>query len=510
MNKRPRHARADDEQLAKTLVLTGALTAEEMASCRDGQDLSLIDAAVSRGFVSPDQVEQARRDLSRTWALRRDAALARFAIQHHFITRDDVVACRKVQRRRAACGEQVDLLEIMIEERCVSRGQATFVAAAVNDRGHRRLGDFEVLAKLGEGGMGTVYKARRVTDDRIVALKLLPRHLARERGLLKRFYREAEVTTRLRHPNVVAGLAAGRTGGRHYFAMEFVDGGSLKDVIENEGAMPLDRAVPLFIDVASALAYAHVLGLVHRDIKPENVLLTLEGAPKLADLGLAKESALGRTEITMTGVALGTAYYMPPEQARDAKRADRRSDIYALGATFYHVLTGRVPYPGDSAFDVLNKHQTATLQPPHEVNSAVPDPVSRVITRMLRKRPRYRYQSADDVVQALTAVPLPGRPSPPPGAGELWYVWLAGSGGVEDIAQFSRPALVESITAGQLPLDAAVRRACDDHLRPIVSVPELADAAPMGRPDADPPPADTPRRSLRHLFRRQPPAAPPA
>ena len=480
-----RASEVDDRTLARTLIRAGALTPEQVEECAaeaksQHEAATIIEVALQRGYLDPDQVEvariQAADDLAKTWALRRDAAVAKFILQRQFVSREDVEVCRREQLARIRSGEDVTLLDVLSDMGYLSPQQVKVVSATVNERGYRRLGDFEVLRKLGEGGMGAVYKARQLSTGRVVALKVLPRYLAREKTVLKRFYREASISAKLCHPNIVQGLSVGEVEGRHYFAMEFVDGRTLREVIETEGPMPVREAMPIFLAVTTGLAYAHAHDLIHRDIKPENIILTRDGIPKLADLGLAKDTRFNRTAITQSGITLGTAYYMPPEQARSAKRVDKRSDIYALGATFYHILTGQVPYQGDSAFEVLSKHESAHLTPPRHLNPEVPEELSAIIERMMQKRPEDRFQSAEEVLEALQAVVLPPRPTgkqrdtSAPAAGQgagggksdsraatLWYVWLVGPGGEAQVQQFSLAELEEAIAQGRLPLDAPVR-----------------------------------------------------
>ena len=310
---------------------------------------------------------------------------------------------------------------------------------------------------------------------------------------VKRFYREAQACAKLDHPNIVRGLAVGEADGHHYFAMEFVDGRTLKAILDQDGPMPLWRALPIFIDVAKGLAHAHQRDLIHRDIKPDNILLTTDGVPKLADLGLAKETTSDRSAITESGTAMGTAYYMPPEQAKDAKRADNRSDLYALGATFYHLLTGRVPYEGDSSFEVMSKHESGILTPPKKLNPDIPERLSLIIEKMMNKKPEFRFRSAEEVVDALLQVEAPKpasarRPTgekprldvPRPSAdkdvtpGELWCVGVPGPTGKHTAREFDLPTLQRFIEEGRLPLDAPLRRGKDGPFKSMDRYPQLA------------------------------------
>jgi serine/threonine-protein kinase len=263
-----------------------------------------------------------------------------------------------------------------------------------------QLGDFRLLKKLGEGGMGTVYKARQVSMDRDVALKVLPKNLAKDKDFVERFYREARSSAKLDHPNIVRGIAVGEEKGFHYFAMEFIDGDTCEKLLAEQGKLKVGDAVKIAIDIAQALDHAHAKGLVHRDIKPENILITRDGTVKLADLGLAKETD-ENSSLTQTGSGFGTPYYMPPEQARNAKHVDNRSDLYALGATLYHLLTGKLPFEGETAIEILTAKEEGQHVPARRTNPDIPELLDLVIDKMMARDPKDRYQTAADVVAAL-------------------------------------------------------------------------------------------------------------
>src|SRR5262245_50037597 len=201
------------------------------------------------------------------------------------------------------------------------------------------LGDFRLVRKLGEGGMGAVYQAHQISLDRPAAVKVMAKHLASKPDLVERFYREARLMARLDHPNIVRSYGVGEAHGMYYLAMEFVDGGSVSFHLKRVGKFSVGDALHIILACARALAHAHEQTIIHRDIKPDNVLLSKAGVVKLADLGLAKalEEDL---DLTRTGIGAGTPYYMAPEQAANAKQADVRSDIYSLGCMLYLFLTG--------------------------------------------------------------------------------------------------------------------------------------------------------------------------
>ncbi len=281
---------------------------------------------------------------------------------------------------------------------------------------------FEILEKVGQGGMGAVYRARRRSDGAPVALKLLPPHLGREPGALSRFLREAEAAAALRHPNIVAGLDAGCVDGQHYVAMEFVEGESLEARLRRGAPLPEPEALAIGEAVAAALDYAHARGLVHRDVKPGNILIGRDGAVKLCDLGIAKSLDADSTAITRTGFGIGTPQYAAPEQARGDPAADARADLYALGATLFHAAVGRPPYDGATAADVAARHASAPVPDPSRGNPALSPGTARLIGRLLAKDPAARPASAAAVLEEIRRLrngapqtaSLGGAPAPPP------------------------------------------------------------------------------------------------
>lgn len=270
------------------------------------------------------------------------------------------------------------------------------------------LGDFSINKKLGQGGMGAVFKAKQISLDREVALKVLSQQLAGNDTFVARFYREAKVMARLAHPNIIQCFAVGESNGLHYLAMEFVDGCSLQNLIDDhakEGKFPLADAVQITIDVARALQQAHDQKIVHRDVKPDNVLITKKGVVKLADLGLAKpeDDDLG---LTASGVGAGTPHYMPPEQMRSAKNADNRADIYALGVMLYVMLTGQRPFNADTLVDLVKQKEAGTYKGPRQLRKDIPDRLDLILGKMMEKSLTARYQSCNEVIDDLEKLGL--------------------------------------------------------------------------------------------------------
>ena len=286
----------------------------------------------------------------------------------------------------------------------------------------------EIIAKLGQGGMGSVYQARQPLLKRMVALKIMTPELNQNPDFVRRFTREAAAAANLSHPNMVQVYTAGESDGIHFIAMEFVEGESLKERMNRLGHIEPREAIAITVYVAQALQYAwNKARLIHRDIKPDNIFLSNTGEVKVGDLGLAKSLGAGNTELTQTGMAMGSPHYISPEQARAAKEIDFRTDIYSLGCTLYHMLTGQTPYQGDSSMAVMMKHVNET--PPAIFKSwpACPTPVGMLVGKMLAKNPAGRHASYDELITELMTLhdklarpgmmaPVAATPAPTPPA----------------------------------------------------------------------------------------------
>lgn len=269
-----------------------------------------------------------------------------------------------------------------------------------------QLGDFQLIKKLGEGAMGAVYKAKQVSfNNRVVALKVLFPHVSKIPKLVERLRREGQVMGQLDHRNIIQAYAVGEAEGCHFVAMEYVPGQNTQKWLNQVKRFPVADAVRIVLDCAKALAYAHEQGVVHRDIKPENILLTKSGAVKVADLGMVKLNDEDMS-LTQTGHAVGTPWYMPLEQARNAKDIDGRSDIYALGCTLYAFLTGQPPFVGRTIVEVLKAKEAGSFMPARQANSDVTERLDLIILKMTAKLPKYRYQSCDELVADLESLDL--------------------------------------------------------------------------------------------------------
>jgi serine/threonine protein kinase len=277
---------------------------------------------------------------------------------------------------------------------------------------------YELERELGRGGMGAVYLAKQLSLDRRVALKVMSKKWASDPVFVARFTREAYAAAQLSHPNIVQIHDIGEAEGTRFFSMEYVRGRSLADVVRAQGKLDPEIAVGYVLQAARGLKHAHDRGMIHRDVKPDNLLLGEQGLVKVADLGLVKtpstdpeddlpaagpRSGLHAMPANMTGarIALGTPAYMSPEQCRDAATVDHRADIYSLGCTLYVLVTGRPPFDGDTAMELMSKHAYDPLVPPEQIVSRVPKEISSVIQKMMEKNADDRFQTMDEVIRTL-------------------------------------------------------------------------------------------------------------
>jgi len=265
------------------------------------------------------------------------------------------------------------------------------------------LGPYRLMDFLGKGGVSQVFKAWHTHRHCIVAVKVIYGDLVSNPEAFGRFQRELRVVTKLAHPNVVQAIDDNPIGNAHFYAMEFIEGTDLGKLVQYGGPLPLEQACDAVRQTALGLAHAHELGLVHRDIKPHNLVRIADSAQvKILDFGLARlRSAPGQTApdiLTAEGAMIGTADYISPEQARDARGVDIRADIYSLGCTFHYLLTGQPPYPGGSFVQKAFKHQNA---PPPAIPNLQPE-VAAILTKMMAKKPEERFQTPAEVAEALT------------------------------------------------------------------------------------------------------------
>jgi len=270
----------------------------------------------------------------------------------------------------------------------------------------QQLGDIRLEQYVGGGGMGSVFRGVDTRLDRTVAVKVLAKSRVGDADSLGRFEMEARSAARLDHPNIARVHYVGEERGHRYLVFEYIEGTNLRDLVYANGPYPLADALRYMLQIADALMHAWQRDVVHRDIKPSNILVTPDGQAKLVDMGLARVEPAEATEhdLTTSGVTLGTFDYMAPEQARDPRLADVRSDIYSLGCTFFFVLVGKPPFPEGSALQKLLQHQSG--DPPNlaQFRSDVPESVAELVDTMLAKRPEDRFQNPAELLAALIAV----------------------------------------------------------------------------------------------------------
>jgi serine/threonine protein kinase len=303
-----------------------------------------------------------------------------------------------------------ELAKLLVREKKLTKYQAQIIYQG-KQRG-LKFGEYTVLDKLGEGGMGVVLRARHGRMEREVAIKVLPPKALKSETAVDRFYKEVRAAAKLIHPNIVTAFDASEHAGTHYLVLEFVDGKDLSEVLKEHGPLPVAQAVECTIQAARGLEYAHSKGLIHRDIKPANLLLAKDGTVKILDLGLARleQEQASRDGLTKSGQIMGTVDYMSPEQARDTKHADARSDIYSLGCTLYRLLTGIPVYDGDS---IMNKMMSHAQDPIPSLKAARVDATEKLdaaFRKMVAKQADDRQQTMTEVIVDLEVALSPDAP----------------------------------------------------------------------------------------------------
>lgn len=363
----------------------------------------------------------------------------------------------------------------------------------------KKLGHFELIEPIGVGGMAAVIRAQDLQLGRIVALKILPPEMAVDPENINRFKQEARAAAKLDHENIARVYYCGEDQGLHFIAFEYVEGTDLRTMLNRHGPLKPSQAIKYMLQVASGLAHAASRGVVHRDIKPSNIIITPEGRAKIVDMGLARSADGG---ITQSGVTLGTFDYISPEQAIEPRSADVRSDIYSLGCTFYHLLTGHPPVPEGTAAKKLHYHQHVAPVDPRELNPSIPDELVAVLSRMMAKDPRDRYQRPEELIQHLLAVaqklhlPADGSqesvifvdaPIPQSFRGSPWLTAVAAVATVAVIAVLLGSSGSETPTSPPPPfLRPEWNAAANPPAKPASEPPAPpAEAAPMTRPAAN-------------------------
>ena len=324
---------------------------------------------------------------------------------------EQLAAAQVFQYECSAKGSVLSLADVLVQQGIITTAMRENVEKKVQLLklgGHSQLGQFKLLRKLGEGGMGAVYLAENSTNGVNVALKVLPEKHASDAEFVTRFRREARATSKLHHPNIISASELGEDAGTLFYAMEYCEGEALDGKLSRAVFLPWKQALDIVLQVAQGLKCAHEHGFVHRDIKPANIFITsgaIGGVAKILDLGLTKNIADTEQSFnTMSGIALGTPHYISPEQARGSHGIDGRSDIYSLGATLYQLVTGSTPFDGNTAALIMMKHLSAELPNPQDLREDIPDGVVQVIVKMMAKEPDDRYDNCNDLIADLELV----------------------------------------------------------------------------------------------------------
>ena len=281
----------------------------------------------------------------------------------------------------------------------------TAPVSGATDSGVTQIGKYKIVKKLGQGGMGEVYLGEDTKLGRKAAIKVLSKALAGKGDFVERFYREARSMAKMNHDNAVSVYDVDHDDGLHYVAMEFVDGKSMQGWMDKLGKLPVGDALHVTLRCAEALQVAHNQNMVHRDIKPDNVMMTTKGKVKVADFGLAKATDEDMS-MTQSGTGLGTPYYMAPEQARNAKHVDGRTDIYALGITLYYFLTGKLPFSGNSALEVIMNKEKGQFVAARRITPEVPEKLDLIIDKMIAKDLNIRCKDCAEVIKLLSSLGL--------------------------------------------------------------------------------------------------------
>ena len=328
--------------------------------------------AVESRLVTPEQF-----DAAMTLSKESGAGLSEIMIKQGYIDK------QTAERLAKALGR------IIRDERAVSEGGSL---------AQKQIGGYKSLRRIGEGGMGEVYLAEQLNMHRLVALKVLHSQWADDEEFRKRFLLEARAAGKLSHQNLIQVYDVAKYQGKYYFAMEYVDGVTVEDMIDDGGMLSFEKVVDITLQVCSALEYLCKNDIVHRDIKPANMLVTKENVVKLGDFGFIQSAY--DAELLQEGTTLGTPDYISPEQARGERDLDVRSDIYSLGASVFHMLTGKTLFKG-SCSQVMRDHINTEAPPIESIRGDVPHELRRVLKRMLAKDPADRYQSAEEVISDL-------------------------------------------------------------------------------------------------------------
>ncbi len=339
-----------------------------------------------------------------------DSDVAKAVVDTGLATRTEVDFCREQQKQSSDPNER-SLADLLVEHSFITVNQVKRIRGQIEDKGKSsQIPGYRLLGKCGKGAMATVYKAKQLSLNRTVAVKVLPKRLSESAEFVDRFYKEGQAAAKLSHNNIVQAIDVGSTpDNHHYFVMEYIEGKTLFDMMapppEGDSKVFSEaEALDLMIQMADALLHAHQRGLIHRDVKPKNIIVTPGNVAKLTDLGLARAQDDTVAAQSEAGKAYGTPYYISPEQIRGDVDIDYRADIYSLGATMYHVVTGRPPFEADTPTAVMHKHLREPLTPPDHINTALSAGISEIVEVAMAKKRDERYPSMKEMMEDLVSV----------------------------------------------------------------------------------------------------------
>ena len=337
-----------------------------------------------------------------------DSEIGRIALEAGLLSRTELDACRE-ELKQSSDPNQRTLSQLLVKSDYLTANQVLRIRKQIDGK-QNKIPGYEMISELGKGAMARVFKARQLSLDRLVAIKVLPRKMSENIEFVDRFYKEGRAAARLSHNNMVQAIDVGQApAGYHFFVMEYIEGHTLFDEMapppEGKGRRYTEiDALDVTIQIGEALMHAHDRGLIHRDVKPKNIMITPSGVAKLTDLGLARAVDDKEAAEMEAGKAYGTPYYISPEQIRGDVDIDFRADIYSLGATLYHMVTGKPPFEGDTPSAVMHKHLKQPLIPADHLNTELSAGIGEVIDVAMAKKREERYQSTKDMLFDLNAV----------------------------------------------------------------------------------------------------------
>ena len=422
------------------------------------------------GFTPPVAEDENAASIRAQEALRAEAAksgtnldtlVGRAVVDQGLATTEQVKHCLTIAREvEGDDANQHSLWELLVENGYATKSQMARLRERLDEE-RKGIPGYSEFRELGKGAMAKVYRAKQRSLDRYVAVKILPQKFASNPQFIERFFREGQAAAKLNHPNIVQAFDVGQHRDTYYFVMEYVDGRTVHDDIVKNKRYDESRAIEVAIQVAEALEHAHERGLIHRDVKPKNIMITKSEVVKLADMGLARALADKDAAEAEKGKAFGTPYYISPEQVMGLDTVGPQADIYSLGATLYHMVTGVVPYEGKDPSEVMKKHLKAELTAPDHVNPKLSAGISEVIEMMMAKKPSARYKNCADLLLDLRALKAG---DPPP----IAHRGLSEIGGIEGLAAVEAAAVTDEIP--QDAADAARGSALDVFTQPVFLV----------------------------------------